>query len=514
MKSFIFVVLYIAIGISASLLLDTYLKANNLAGPAYSHYLYPPWRALPRRSPPPRDAPSAQGEAPRERAAHSPPRQGKKEYPPPRRTNWEVRKPVEPSQELKAKHFELLNGGLNLCVAYPQDQKLLWAPNRNYVTASVVVDNCSWSFAQNPREATLLWTIGQHDIPEGFEDKLRLGNGQIWNQIEDGWTLTDKTNLHYLLVKANKLHYQPETFILSDPTECVQFFKLVQDHPEYIWVTKVPTSSQGEGITINPPIDFIKAQWLDTSAPGIKCKGAHRSDSLIQRYIRNPLLLEGKKMEIRSYWVLASVDPLIIFYRDGTVRLTTRDYKEEDWNDPLIHITNTRQQKKADPNYYQTEAQRKWNLDQLAEYLKDQGKIQDGKAWLEKLRADLKERIAVSVLAAYPKLLSDMKMEGWDGRFELFGMDVILDSDLGMWLTELQDGPGLSLDPGVKRLLIPKLVKELTDIILEIDTLSRLGRKLSFPLESRGDWQQLDMTQYLSHLPPQLINKNWRLNVN
>jgi len=54
-------------------------------------------------------------------------------------------------------------------------------------------------------------------------------------------------------------------------------------------------------------------------------------------------------MEIRTYWVIASVDPLIVLYRDGTVRLTTQNYQHGDWENPLIHITNTKQQKKSGP---------------------------------------------------------------------------------------------------------------------------------------------------------------------
>jgi hypothetical protein len=58
-------------------------------------------------------------------------------------------------------------------------------------------------------------------------------------------------------------------------------------------------------------------------------------------------------MEIRTYWFV-TLDPYYVFYHDGTVRLTTRDYKADEWDDPLIHITNTKQQKKADPNYEKT----------------------------------------------------------------------------------------------------------------------------------------------------------------
>lgn len=78
----------------------------------------------------------------------------------------------------------------------------------------------------------------------------------------------------------------------------------------------------------------------------VKCKPSRLDKEFVaQRYILNPLLLNGKKMEIRTYWMIASLEPFIVLYHDGTVRLTTQDYKKDDWSNPLIHITNTAQQK-------------------------------------------------------------------------------------------------------------------------------------------------------------------------
>jgi len=199
-------------------------------------------------------------------------------------------------------------------------------------------------------------------------------------------------------------------------------------------------------------------------------------------------------MEIRSYWLVASVDPFIVLYRDGTVRLTTVDYKTDDWENPLIHITNTKQQKKADPNYYLTEVERKWSLQQLADYLQLTKKIQvEPSVWLEDLRAHLKHIIGKCARGALPQmraLKGDYQI--WDGRFELFGMDVILDDHLNIWLTEIQDGPSLSLDPGTKRHLIPEMLSELVDIMLEVDHAHRFNNHKIPPLQSIGKWEIID----------------------
>jgi len=201
-------------------------------------------------------------------------------------------------------------------------------------------------------------------------------------------------------------------------------------------------------------------------------------------------------MEIRTYWFI-TLDPLRVFYHDGTVRLTTRDYKAEDWNDPLIHITNTKQQKLADPNYQNTASERKWTLPDLGQYLQAQGKIEDGAKFLTTLKDTLKDNIGTVARASLPHFLSLKKRGGWDGRYELLGMDVILGNDLRVWMTEIQDGPSLSRDPGtIKEKLIPEILAEMADIILEIDQSARFGIPLSTPLRSQREWEEIDMSKY------------------
>jgi len=280
------------------------------------------------------------------------------------------------------------------------------------------------------------------------------------------------------------------------------FFKTAIQHPEMIWVTKEPGSSQGDGITVNPDINTLKEQWLsdpEAAVDNLRCKRLRKTTpkgTLVQQYIIDPLTLDGKKMEIRTYWFI-TLDPLHVFYHDGTVRLTTRDYKIGDWSDPLIHITNTKQQKKADPNYEKTAAERKWVLEDLGKYLVSQGKATDPDKFLENLRNTLKEYIGTIANAALPHFKSLKPKEGWDGRYELMGMDVILGSDLKVWMTEIQDGPSLSRDPGtIKEKLIPEILVEMADIVLEIDQRERFGVDKSAPLQSPRHWQEIDLTKF------------------
>jgi len=380
--------------------------------------------------------------------------------------------------------------------------RTVWSPEgREYVFTDVMAEN-GWFVVYPPENATFIWTTGFSDMPDDVRDKLRLGDGQIWNQIEDSWYICDKERLHNLLARVGKTYLQPQTYGLSDPGECIQFFKMASERPDMIWVTKDPGSSQGDGIQVNPDIKKMREEWLsDPESPvdRLRCKrvrNSKRKNTLVQQYIIDPLTLEGKKMEIRTYWFI-TLDPLYVFYYDGTVRLTTRDYKPGEWSDPLIHITNTKQQKLADPNYEQTATERKWQLQDLGKYLVKQGKTDNADTFLKTLKDTLKEYIGTVAQASLPHFRSLKTRDGWDGRFELMGMDVILGSDLRVWMTEIQDGPSMSRDPGtIKEKLIPELLTEMADIILEIDQFSRFGIPPANPLRSPRKWEQLDMDKY------------------
>jgi tubulin polyglutamylase TTLL6/13 len=49
---------------------------------------------------------------------------------------------------------------------------------------------------------------------------------------------------------------------------------------------------------------------------------------IIQKYIQNPMLIQGLKFDLRIYVLVVSVDPLVIYiYKNGLTRLATETYK-------------------------------------------------------------------------------------------------------------------------------------------------------------------------------------------
>ena len=48
----------------------------------------------------------------------------------------------------------------------------------------------------------------------------------------------------------------------------------------------------------------------------------------MQRYISKPLLLDGHKFDFRIYMLIASTNPLQLFYHDGFLRVSLLQYDE------------------------------------------------------------------------------------------------------------------------------------------------------------------------------------------
>ena len=63
-----------------------------------------------------------------------------------------------------------------------------------------------------------------------------------------------------------------------------------------------------------------------------------------QKYIRNPLLIDELKFDLRIYVLLFGVNPLRIFlFKDGLVRFATEPYSKPDDNNVdnlFMHLTN------------------------------------------------------------------------------------------------------------------------------------------------------------------------------
>lgn len=71
----------------------------------------------------------------------------------------------------------------------------------------------------------------------------------------------------------------------------------------------------------------------------------------MQKYVEKPLLIEGRKFDIRV-WVLLTEQMNIYFFKEGYIRTSSDLYSTEDTTNYFIHLTNNAIQKNSS-NYGQ-----------------------------------------------------------------------------------------------------------------------------------------------------------------
>lgn len=61
---------------------------------------------------------------------------------------------------------------------------------------------------------------------------------------------------------------------------------------------------------------------------------------MVQQYIHNPLLIKGRKFDIRGFLYFPCFKPLVAMYYPGYLRRSIFDYDLNNLDDLLAHLVN------------------------------------------------------------------------------------------------------------------------------------------------------------------------------
>ena len=124
--------------------------------------------------------------------------------------------------------------------------------------------------------------------------------------------------------------FYPATYVL--PASHATFrtlFATPSGRSRSTYIIKPDGSAQGKGIFLTRRIEDVENL---------------REVYVAQQYIRNPLLIDRKKFDLRIYVLVTSCDPLRAYlFRDGLVRICTEEYKRpntSNMDDRCMHLTN------------------------------------------------------------------------------------------------------------------------------------------------------------------------------
>jgi tubulin polyglutamylase TTLL5 len=276
-----------------------------------------------------------------------------------------------------------------------------------------------------------------------------------------------------------------------------------------IWIMKPVGLSRGRGISLINDISSL----------------TYSQNSVIQKYLENPMCLNDYKFDLRLYVLVTSFHPLEAFvYKEGFARVSTEKYSINAANlkNKFIHLTNSSIQK----HNTQQHSQHTHHLSQTQQTPSSSGTqhthpshhqhsphssdnpIHHGDMnesngskipllgpyglWkkLEERGYDITSLwTSISSLIVKSLLAVDDKIEYQPCSFELFGYDILIDSNGRPWLIEVNSSPsldrGTQLDVRIKNELISDIIRLVDPIPFNRTELIQILRKRLKELQSK-----------------------------
>ena len=236
-----------------------------------------------------------------------------------------------------------------------------------------------WRESDDEKDWDIFW-CDKEWIYETF-DQIHLQPHQKVNHFRNHYELTRKDLLVKNLKRAkrqaekdgnteefNRLAMFPNTYVLPlEYSIFVEEYKRIQSEKakgeKCIWIMKPCGKAQGKGIFLVDRLSQI-TDWKSETRfrpenPGVE-------SYVCQRYITNPLLVGGKKFDLRIYVLVTSYQPLTIYmYRSGFARFShTRSAMDTaELTNMQMHLTNVAVQKHNE-NYDDVQGG-KWDLQKM-----------------------------------------------------------------------------------------------------------------------------------------------------
>ncbi|XP_021099108.1 inactive polyglycylase TTLL10, partial [Heterocephalus glaber] len=250
----------------------------------------------------------------------------------------------------------------------------------------------------------------------------------------------------------------PETYRLDLSDERQAFFTLFDETQP--WICKPTASNQGKGIFLirsQEDLTALQAKIHSSEDGALHCKMSFGGPQarVVQRYIQNPLLLNGKKFNVRSYLLIACAVPYMVFFGHGYAHLTLSLYNPHS-SDLSSHLTNQFMQKQS-PLYMSLKEDTVWSMDHLNCYINDKFQRTKGlpQDWVFTTFTKRMQQIMAHCLLAVKS-----KLECKLGYFDLIGCDFLIDENFKVWLLEMNSNPALHTNCDVLKKVIPSVVME------------------------------------------------------
>lgn len=213
----------------------------------------------------------------------------------------------------------------------------------------------------------------------------------------------------------------PETYILNDYTwssvlsDVAQTYyysqSILQDEIDgLVWILKPALLNNGQHIKIFTQLSQIEAYLLQPNHLG----GPH----VLQRYIPNPSLYEGRKYSLR-FFVVITQESGAFLYQQGYLNVALAPYSAVNFSDLSLHVTNEHLNGHTP------------SIEQVPSSTVPQAVICYSQIYA------ITQAVTHALEIEFPQAYTSKK----DRTFAVFGFDFMLDEQGRTWLLEVNHGP-------------------------------------------------------------------------
>jgi len=413
-------------------------------------------------------------------------------------------------------------GGINRYTPVPRvSQKTYYVmkTQNNAAIAQLLSANPSYRQVEVAKEASIVWTKNMVDVEPML--RLVLGKGalsfkdvQPWQrinhlrsekQLDDKERLLDGIRQYYAerhrsfsstMGTVPHPWFMPESYRLHIEEERTELARrldpLTGGGIDEAWVWKDPAAERGEGVVmLGPGSDQLKDLQTKLVSGTVPSLLRHNSTekrakrTIVQKYVPS-IRWEGRhKFDLRIYWLVVSINPLLVYYHDGHVRVSLTEYDPNDFSEQNLksHLTNVAQtlasrgdsNEKVDEHDVLDLAIR--SFDDLDGILREHMASQPHESShfdarmladpLSHIRERMKDVLQTTVAAFRETVFSPEGCPA-DNCYALYGADFMIDEDLNVWLTEVNDIPDMSTTAKAKRKVFDVFAPQIFNMIDEV----------------------------------------------
>ena len=293
-----------------------------------------------------------------------------------------------------------------------------------------------WERSDNHKHAQVIWTYvsknSWYDKLEPWQRYNHIPKYKLFNQKDSFVTYMNA----YADMLGKNIAQIPETYRLEIDSDRDKFKDRLfnQGGINVPWVLKKPRVNQGRGITMLGPNTNELKNVLNTVKDDKDVK-----DYIIQRYVCNEMTINQRKFDFRVFWIVASLDPLIVMSHTGYLRIGNSEYNEQDFSNTRAHLTTH--------TGLAAEGKGTWHEfgQYLSEAVRNNNKLKHIKNPLMHVKNQVKQVLG-DMAAAFKDVTLNANEISADNGFAFYGADFIIDWDLDIFFIEPQHGCGLDED--------------------------------------------------------------------